>query len=132
MLLIVIWLVLFRVKEIKECWMLHRRIRYYFVLTISGMAVNLGLGICGTIRSSTRDRTTYLLVWSWAFRYIYIALDTIVLYGVLRERSIDERGDDERSGSGDLSSGQDDMSRGTTRRSSGGSNKTSKPAAVLP
>eukprot|EP00903_Cladosiphon_okamuranus_P012695 g11871.t1 len=55
MLLIVIWLVLFRVKEIKECWMLHRRIRYYFVLTISGMAVNLGLGICGTITTSTKD-----------------------------------------------------------------------------
>lgn len=49
MLVIVLWLLLFRMKEIKECWKIHIRIRYYFGLTIIGTAVNLGLGICGTI-----------------------------------------------------------------------------------
>lgn len=49
MFFIVGWLLLFRLKEIKECWKIHVRIRYYFGLTIIGIAVNLGLGICGTI-----------------------------------------------------------------------------------
>lgn len=49
MFVIVAWLLLFRLKEIKECWKIHIRIRYYFGLTVIGTAVNLGLGICGTI-----------------------------------------------------------------------------------
>lgn len=49
MLLIVAWLLLFRTNEIKECWKMHRRIRFYFILTAIGTAVNLALGICGTI-----------------------------------------------------------------------------------
>lgn len=49
MLFIVTWLLLFRMEEIKKCWKLHARIRYYSGLTIVGTAVNLGLGICGTI-----------------------------------------------------------------------------------
>lgn len=49
MFVIVTWLLLFRMKEVKECWKLHRRIRYYFCLTVLGTAVNLGLGICGTL-----------------------------------------------------------------------------------
>lgn len=49
MFFIVAGLVVFRLKEIEECWNLHVRIRFYFVLTIIGTAVNLGLGICGTI-----------------------------------------------------------------------------------
>ena len=48
MLSIVAWLAVFRLKEIKECWKLHRRIRFYFGLTVVGTFVNLGLGICGT------------------------------------------------------------------------------------
>ena len=47
---IVAWLLLFRLPEIKECWGLHSRIRYYFGLTLVGTAVNLALGICGTIQ----------------------------------------------------------------------------------
>ncbi len=46
---IVAWLLLFRMEEIKQCWKLHSRIRYYFGLTILGTVVNLGLGVCGTI-----------------------------------------------------------------------------------
>lgn len=48
---IVAWLLLFRRKEIKECWNLHRRIRSHFGLTIIGTAVNLGIGICGTVNA---------------------------------------------------------------------------------
>lgn len=48
------------------------------------------------------DRTherNLLLAWSWFFRYIHIALDTVVLYGVLREKALDGIGcaDDEQS-----------------------------------
>ena len=49
MLLIVSTLLVFRLKEIKECWKIHGRIRFYFGLTLVGTAVNLALGICGTI-----------------------------------------------------------------------------------
>lgn len=37
-------------------------------------------------------RSSLLLVWSWVFRFIHIALDTMVLHSVLRENVIDERG----------------------------------------
>lgn len=49
MLCIATWLLLCRMEEIRECWKLHVRIRYYFGLTLVGTAVNLGLGICGTV-----------------------------------------------------------------------------------
>ena len=49
MLCIVAWLLVFRMKEIRERWRLHRRIQYYFSLTIIGTAVNLALGICGIL-----------------------------------------------------------------------------------
>ena len=52
--IIVAWLLVFRMKEIKQCWNLDVRIRYYFGLTILAMVVNLGLdGICGTIYLAT-------------------------------------------------------------------------------
>lgn len=47
MFLIVAWLALFRTKEIRECWKIHARIRYYFGLTLIGTVVNLTLGIVG-------------------------------------------------------------------------------------
>ncbi|CAN0303805.1 unnamed protein product [Ectocarpus sp. 12 AP-2014] len=49
MIVIVAWLLLFRMKEIKECWKVHTRIRYYFGLTLIATAVNLVLGIFGTV-----------------------------------------------------------------------------------
>ncbi|CBN78238.1 expressed unknown protein [Ectocarpus siliculosus] len=49
MIAIVTWLLLFRMKEIKECWKVHTRIRYYFGLTLIATAVNLVLGIFGTV-----------------------------------------------------------------------------------
>eukprot|EP00752_Nemacystus_decipiens_P002662 g2490.t1 len=99
MLIIVAWLLLFRLKEVKECWKIHARIRFYFLLTLSGIFVNLGLGICGMINVLRDDFIYLLLAWSWSFRYIHFALDTIVLYGVLRDRSMDDRGDDHVSSS---------------------------------
>lgn len=77
-------------------------------------------------------RSALLLIWSWIFRYIHIALDTVVLYGVLRERGMDERADGARSGSGALSSGQPLSGRAMRRRSDGGYSNTSKPAATVP
>lgn len=47
--IIVAWLLLFRLREVKESWKTHARIRFYFLLTLVGIAVNLGLGICGMI-----------------------------------------------------------------------------------
>lgn len=49
MLVTVVYLLLFRMKEMKEAWKVHVRIRYYFGLTLLGTVVNLALGICGTI-----------------------------------------------------------------------------------
>ncbi|CAM9229600.1 unnamed protein product [Scytosiphon promiscuus] len=91
MFVMVVWLLLFRIKEIKECWTTYVRIRYYFGLTLLGMVVNLALGICGTIFVSLNNPDSRILIWSWILRYIHIALDTVVLYGVLRERHMDER-----------------------------------------
>eukprot|EP00752_Nemacystus_decipiens_P005588 g5057.t1 len=91
MFFIVGWLLLFRKKEIRECWKIHIRIRYYFGLTIIGTAVNLGLGICGTIYTIRKNKGELMVVITWAFRYIHVALDTIVLYGVLGARGLDER-----------------------------------------
>ncbi|CAM9508298.1 unnamed protein product [Ectocarpus fasciculatus] len=97
MLGIVSWLAMFRMKEVKECWRIHARIRYYFCLTLLGTAVNLGLGICGSAFVIGNRQQPLLQIWSWIFRYIHIAVDTFVLYGILQEGSIDERGGDNRS-----------------------------------
>ena len=56
-----------------------------------------------------------LTVWMWVFRYTHVALDTLVLYGVLREKNIDGR-----ASGGGISSG-----------GSGGSNYKSGPLATF-
>ncbi|CAN0129325.1 unnamed protein product [Ectocarpus sp. 4 AP-2014] len=119
---IVSWLLTFRMKEIKECWEAHIRIRYYLCLTLLGTAVNLGLGICGVVFVIGDQQESLLQIWSWLFRYIHIAVDTFVLYGVLQEGSIDERGGDNRSSQniGHNSSGQSNKPRP-------GGSYTSKP-----
>lgn len=55
MFFIVAWLLLFWLKEVKECFQIHTRIRFYFLLTLSGIAVNLGIGICGLINTLSDD-----------------------------------------------------------------------------
>ncbi|CAM9229449.1 unnamed protein product [Scytosiphon promiscuus] len=83
---IVAWQLLFRRQEIRECWTIHVRIRYYFGLTLLGTLANLALGICGTIYIANGAKYASLLSWSWVLRYVYSALDTVVLYGVLGEQ----------------------------------------------
>ena len=55
MFLIVAWLLIFRMTEVRECWKIHARIRFYFGLTLVGIAVNLGIGISGTINVVSDD-----------------------------------------------------------------------------
>eukprot|EP00752_Nemacystus_decipiens_P002665 g2493.t1 len=49
MFFIVAWLMLFWLEEVKECWKIHPRVRFYFLLTLSGIFINLGVGVCGMI-----------------------------------------------------------------------------------
>lgn len=49
MLAISAWLVLFCMKELRDCWKVHSRIRYYFILTLIGAVVNLAVGISGMV-----------------------------------------------------------------------------------
>ena len=53
--IIVAWLLLFRLREVKECWKIHARIRFYFMLTLVGIAVNYGIGISGMINVLRED-----------------------------------------------------------------------------
>ncbi|CAM9944371.1 unnamed protein product [Ectocarpus fasciculatus] len=123
MLGIVSWLLMFRMKEMNECWRIHARIRYYFGLTLLGTAVNLGLGVCGVIFVFGEE--PLLQIWSWLFRYIHIALDTFVLYGVLQEGDIDERGGNNRSSenNGHNASGLSDRLPNKPRPSGGNTSK---------
>ncbi|CAM9316648.1 unnamed protein product, partial [Ectocarpus fasciculatus] len=91
MLAIVSWLLLFRMTEIKECWKMHACLRYYFGLTLLGTVGNLALGVCGTIYVVGDMTRPLLIVVSWGFRQVRIALDTIVLHSVLATKSVDER-----------------------------------------
>lgn len=99
------------------------------------------LACCPDTKKLTNERTAawmmmvfstpLLVVWSWTFRYVQIALDTMVLYGVLRERSMDERGDGASSGPSGLSS-QQRTSRCGTRGGPGGPDHSSKPVPGAP
>ena len=55
MFVIVNWLLILRMTELQACWRTHARIRYYSGLTIVGTAVNLGIGICGTINNQADE-----------------------------------------------------------------------------
>lgn len=49
MLVVVSLLLVFRWQELKECWNIHRRIRFYFGLTVIAIVVDLALGVGGVI-----------------------------------------------------------------------------------
>eukprot|EP00752_Nemacystus_decipiens_P008538 g7625.t1 len=132
MFVVVAWLLLFRLKEIKECWRLHARIRFYFGLTVVGIAVNLGLGISGAVNVLADKFNPLVIVWSWAFRYVHVALDTIVLYGALRERNMDERGDGHTSTTGSGSRAAMLPSGASMPGGSGATNDTSKAVTASP
>ena len=55
MFVIVAWLLLARMDEVKGCWKINARIRYYSGLTLVGTAVNLGIGICGTVNFQAKE-----------------------------------------------------------------------------
>ncbi|CAM9379811.1 unnamed protein product [Ectocarpus fasciculatus] len=100
MFVVVSWLMVFRMQAIKECWKIHARIRYYFCLTLIGTAVNLALGISGLNYVFHANAGEHLLSLTFALRYVHIALDTVVLYGVLGTRHMDEGGGPPSSTSG--------------------------------
>ncbi|CAM9868191.1 unnamed protein product [Ectocarpus fasciculatus] len=92
MFVVVSWLVAFRMQEIKECWKIHARIRYYFILTAIGIAINLAIGISGisyVFRANARETIVFA---SWGLRFVHVALDTFVVYGVLGTSHLDEGG----------------------------------------
>ena len=49
MFFIVGWLLLFRMKEVKECWKTHALFRFYVGPTLVGTAVHLSIGASGTV-----------------------------------------------------------------------------------
>ncbi|CAN0277948.1 unnamed protein product [Ectocarpus sp. 6 AP-2014] len=117
-----------------ECWRIHPRIRYYFGLTIIGTAVNLAVGISGTIYVVGGREKPFLFVLSWTARHVHIALDTIVLYGVLGApaRQMDENGGSSSSdrlvsGTGSRNSSNPGSSNGGHRRINGLTKRNSKP-----
>eukprot|EP00752_Nemacystus_decipiens_P002666 g2494.t1 len=83
------WLLLFRLNEAKETWKIHVRIRFYFVLTLIGIAVNITVGVCGVINFLADDIRYLPIMLSATFRYMHIALDTLALYGALRDKTTD-------------------------------------------
>ncbi|CAM9423859.1 unnamed protein product [Ectocarpus sp. 8 AP-2014] len=89
MLLVVSWLLLFRTKEVKQCWATHARTRYYFGLTLLAIVINIALGAIEIPGADHIDLSLNHMVWHWSIstvRFVHVALDTIVLYGVLVER----------------------------------------------
>lgn len=42
-------LLVFRMPELVQCWRLHKRIRFYFMLTAVAVLASVGQGICGAL-----------------------------------------------------------------------------------
>lgn len=82
MLFIVGVLVVFRLPELKQCWKVHRRVKFYFCLTVIAIVVDLCIAI-GGILFLTWDKDPRLVQVTWSMRQVHIALDTLVLYGTL-------------------------------------------------
>lgn len=75
-------LFVFRLPELRACWKVHRRMKYYFGLTAIGIVVNLTMGIGGVL-FLTWKRTSMFFAIGWGMRHVHAALDTLVLYGAL-------------------------------------------------
>lgn len=88
--------------ELRKCWQAHARIKYYFGLSCIAVAVNLVIGVGGLLWVSWKRDPRFLVV-GWCMRYLHIALDTIVLYGVLVNTPATEKmggdGDEEQNAS---------------------------------
>lgn len=82
MMTIVAGLLVFRLPELRQCWMTHRRIKFYLCLSCTAIAVNLIVGAGGVMwMSGTKDPR--IIVAGWCAKHIHITLDTLVLYGTL-------------------------------------------------
>lgn len=46
---IVAWLLTFRMKEFKDSWKAHARIRHYFGLTLTAVVIYFTLGVTGLV-----------------------------------------------------------------------------------
>lgn len=56
MMVAVALLLAFRMPELRQSWRLHRRVRFYFGLTIIAIVTSVAQGICGTIFIVTNYR----------------------------------------------------------------------------
>ncbi|CAN0231930.1 unnamed protein product, partial [Ectocarpus fasciculatus] len=80
------WLLLFRMKAVMECWRIDTRRPYCCCLNHFGTAVDVGIGICNTVFVIGDVQEPNVALWFWVSTYIHVALDTFVMYGVLREK----------------------------------------------
>lgn len=107
MAIIVGTLFVFRLPEVRECWNMHRRIRFYFSLSIIGIIVHMAVGVGGLLYVTWKEESMFVAV-SWGMRNVHTALDTLVLYGALRGTSaggqdtIDESASAIRGGSAEI------------------------------
>lgn len=82
MLAMIAFLVAFRLPELRHCWAAHVRIKFYFLLSCTAVATNLAVGIGGVLWVAWKRDPRFIVV-GWSMRHLHIALDTMVLYGVL-------------------------------------------------
>lgn len=75
-------IVLFRRPELCQAWHLHSRIRCYFILTVIAIVVDVAISVGGILFLFVRVSILTVSV-TWIVRYLHIAMDTLVLYGVL-------------------------------------------------
>lgn len=103
MFVMVLLLLIFRMPELKQCWQVHLRIKFYFVLTIIAIVVNLAVGVGGLLFIAWKDDPMFISV-SWAMRHVHIALDTLVLYGALGVSAPESATSSEATSSGETAS----------------------------
>lgn len=65
-----------------QVWKHHRRIKYYFGLTVVAIVVDLAIGVGGILYLLT-DEQARIIATTWTMRHVHIALDTLVLYSAL-------------------------------------------------
>lgn len=68
-----------------QVWKLHGRIKFYIVLTIIAVMVDLSIGIGGIVYVLHYHLKPPLIAATWTARHVHIALDTLVLYSALSD-----------------------------------------------
>lgn len=74
--------------ETAQVLSVHRRIKFYFGLTMIAIFVDLAIGVGGVLYLVGGKDPMYIAV-TWTMRHIHIALDTLVLYSALGEARFD-------------------------------------------